>query len=206
LNEYFDVLPFLRPYRKATLHALDRLAVRNSAGQERAGQAAGKNMNQHDALRAQLEKLLDWQDAHVSFDTAVDGLPPDLRGRQPEGLPYSPWQLVEHIRRCQWDILDFCRNSSYKEPRFEEYWPPSAVPPSSKAWDESVASIRRDRQALQRLARDASVDLAARIPHGDGQTYLRELVLVADHTAYHVGQLVAVRRLLGAWQGIARLT
>ena len=159
-------------------------------------------MTQTDALRAQLAKILDWQDAHATFDTAVQGVPPEMRGRQPEGLPYSPWQLVEHLRITQWDILDFCRNAEYREPRWpDDYWPDRAEPPSADAWDESIRRYRADRDALKSLAADADVDLFARIPHGTGQTYLRELLLVADHAAYHVGQLVAVRRLLGIWPG-----
>ena len=153
-----------------------------------------------EGLREQLARLLDWHDAHADFDTAIDGLPPALRGRVPEGLPYSPWQLVEHLRLAQHDILDFCRNPEYEEMSWPaDYWPSEAEPPSARAWDESIAAYRRDREALRALALDPAADLFAPIPHGSGQTLLRELLLVADHTAYHVGQLVAVRRLLGAW-------
>jgi uncharacterized damage-inducible protein DinB len=152
------------------------------------------------SLRAQLAKLLDWEDAHVSFDAAVEGVPPKLRGATPAGLPYSPWQLIEHLRLTQHDILDFCRNPDYRELHWpDDYWPPSAAPPKPADWDESIAQFRRDRAALQALASDSKIDLFARIPHGSGQTYLRELLLVADHNAYHVGQLVTVRRALGAW-------
>lgn len=155
----------------------------------------------HDAaLREHLRKLLDWQDAHASFDTAVDGLPPAHRGQRPSGLPYSPWELLEHLRITQHDILDFCVNPAYAEKRWpDDYWPATPAPPSPEAWDESLAAFREDREALKRLAEDPEIDLFAAIPHGQGQTYLRELLLVADHTAYHVGQLVAVRRLLGDW-------
>lgn len=153
------------------------------------------------ALREQLARLLGWQDAHASFDTAVDGLAPGLRGAVPQGLPYSPWQLLEHMRIAQEDILDFSRNPEYGEKKWpHDYWPQSPEPPSPDAWDQSVAAFRADRAALQRMAADPAVDLFARIPHGDGQTYLRELLLAADHAAYHVGQLVLVRRLLGAWE------
>jgi hypothetical protein len=152
------------------------------------------------ALRAQLAAALDWQAAHATFDAAVEGIPPEMRGRQPEGLPYSPWQLVEHLRITQWDILDFSRNPDYREIRWpDDYWPPSAEPPSPTAWDDSIAAYHADLDALKAMAMDESVDLFARIPHGTGQTYLRELLLVMDHAAYHVGQLVAVRRLLGLW-------
>ena len=118
----------------------------------------------------------------------------------PEGIPASPWQLLEHLRRTQFDVLDFCRNPAYREPKPEEYWPPSAAPPSAAAWDESVEAFRRDRAALQQLAADARIDLFERIPHGSGQTYLREILVIADHNSYHVGQLIVVRRLLGAWR------
>jgi uncharacterized damage-inducible protein DinB len=152
------------------------------------------------SLCAHLTKLLDWKDAHVGFDAAVEGLPPTLRGAAPAGLPYSPWQLVEHLRLAQHDILDFCRNPNYRELHWpDDYWPAAAEPPKLSDWDESIAAFRRDRAALQALASDSKIDLHARIPHGTGQTYLRELLLVADHTAYHVGQLVAIRRALGAW-------
>jgi hypothetical protein len=152
------------------------------------------------ALRPYLAKLLDSDDAHASFDMAVAGIPPKLRGTAPAGLPYSPWQLIEHLRLAQHDILDFCRNPDYRELHWpDDYWPASAAPPKPADWEKSIAQFRRDRAALQALATDPKIDLYARIPHGTGQTYLRELLLVADHTAYHVGQLVAVRRALGAW-------
>lgn len=150
--------------------------------------------------REHLAKLLGWEEAHVGFEAAVADLPEALRGKQPSGLPYSPWQLLEHLRIAQHDILDFCRNPSYAERTWpDDYWPPSAAPDSAAAWDESVRQFQQDRAALQELARDTTIDLEARIPHGTGQTYLRELLLVADHTAYHLGELIVVRRLLGAW-------
>lgn len=151
-------------------------------------------------LRRQLAQLLDWEDAHVGFDAAIAGIPEALQGVQPAGLPYSPWQLLEHIRLAQRDILEFCEDPAYRERRWpDDYWPPAPSPPDQKSWAASVAAVRRDRQALQALAVDPARDLLAPIPHGSGQTYLRELLLVADHTAYHVGQLVVVRRLLGSW-------
>jgi uncharacterized damage-inducible protein DinB len=153
------------------------------------------------AVREQLGRLLSWEDAHVGFDSVIADIPSELRGKQPAGLPYSPWQLVEHLRRTQRDILEFCVNPKYQELEWpDDYWPPTAAPASSKAWDESIRQFREDRDALQKLAADPEVDLTARIPHGDGQTYLRELVLAADHAAYHLGELVVVRRLLGIWK------
>lgn len=158
-------------------------------------------MDQNAALRAHIAKALDWEDAHVGFDKALEGLPPELRGRRPAGLPYSPWQLIEHLRLTQHDILDFCRNPKYAERDWpKDYWPPTDAPPSPAAWDESVAGFHRERDALKLLANDAALDLFAKIPHGSGQTYFRELLLIADHNAYHLGQLVTVRRLLGAWE------
>ncbi|MQA29359.1 MAG: DinB family protein [Luteitalea sp.] len=152
-------------------------------------------------FREQIARLLDWEDAHVSFDTAVAGIPPDFRGRQPPGLPYSPWQLLEHIRRTQHDILEFCRNSRYQELEWPaDYWPPLPAPASAAEWDACISRFADDREALRRLALDPKTDLTAPIPHGTGQTYLRELVLAADHTTYHVGELVVVRRLLGIWK------
>lgn len=157
-------------------------------------------MDHDKALREQLRKILDWEDAHAGFDSAVKGLPSKLRGAAAPGLPHTAWQILEHLRRTQHDILDFCVNADYKELRWpQDYWPEGPAPPSEKAWDESVAAFVRDREALKKLALDAEIDLFARIPHGSGQTYLRELLLVADHSAYHVGQLVDVRRALGAW-------
>lgn len=161
-------------------------------------------MSNDDALRDQLSRLLAWEDAHVGFDRAVADIPAELRGRQPAGVPYSPWQLLEHLRITQRDILDFCRNSDYQEREWPaDYWPPAPAPPTSSpgsAWDDAISQFRRDRKALQDLAADRSIDLFAKIPHGQGQTYLRELILAADHTAYHVGELIVVRRLLGAWK------
>jgi hypothetical protein len=151
-------------------------------------------------LRDQLVKLLSWEDAHIGFDAAVANLATGLRGKAPAGLPYSPWQLLEHLRITQHDILDFCRNAGYEEMSWpRDYWPTSASPSSDAAWSDSIAQFRRDRAALEALARDPAIDLEARIPHGSGQTYLRELLLAADHAAYHLGELVVVRRLLGAW-------
>ena len=149
-------------------------------------------------LEDHLVLLLEWQDAHASFDRAVDGVSPDLYGVQPEGLPFSPWQLLEHMRLTQRDILQFCVDPAYVEPRWpDDYWPAN-VAPGPGEWEWSVAAFREDREALIRLVTEA--DLFAAVPNGTGQTFLRELLLVADHNAYHVGQLVAVRRLLDNWE------
>lgn len=152
------------------------------------------------ALREHLARVLAWEDAHVGFEAAIADFPEALRGAAPEGLPWSAWQLLEHLRIAQHDILDFCRNPAYREMTWpDDYWPTSPAPPSDAAWDDAIARYLADRASAQQLAADPGVDLGARIPHGSGQTYLRELLLIADHTAYHVGQLVLVRRLLGNW-------
>ena len=152
------------------------------------------------AFRDHLARALGWAEAHMSLEDAATDLPEPLRARVPDGLPYSPWQLLEHIRITQHDILDFCRNPSYQEINWpDDYWPKSPAPPSGDAWADSVRRIREDRAALEALARDGSIDLASRIPHGTGQTYLREILLVIDHTAFHLGELIVARRLLGAW-------
>lgn len=151
-------------------------------------------------MREQLAGSLDWGEAHVDFDKAVAGLPPELRGRRAAGLPHSAWEILEHLRTAQHDILDFARNPKYQELKWpDEYWPARPDPPDADAWDRSIAAFRRDRDALKQVTIDPKIDLMAKIPHGSGRTYLREVLLVLDHNAYHVGELVLIRRLLGAW-------
>ena len=152
------------------------------------------------AIRDQLAAVLAWKDAHADFDAAIRNLPQDARGARPTGVPYSAWQLLEHLRIAQHDILDFCLNADYEALAWpDDFWPASPQPPHAGAWDESIRLYREDLASLQALARNPKIDLTATIPHGTGQTYLRELLLVADHTAYHVGELVILRRLLGLW-------
>lgn len=152
------------------------------------------------ALRSHLIDLLSARQAHGTFEDAIDGLPPDLRGTRPDDLPYSVWELVEHIRIAQHDILDFCRNPDYTQPDWPaDYWPETTAPPSDAAWTTSVQQVIDDRDAMCDLVRDEATDLYAEIPHGDGQRVLREAMLVADHNAYHVGQIITVRRCLNAW-------
>jgi uncharacterized damage-inducible protein DinB len=152
------------------------------------------------ALREQLAAVLRWEDAHASLDRIVEGIPHDRWSASAGGLPYTLWQLLEHVRLAQHDILDFCRNPGYKELRWpDDYWPPAGATPSPEDVASALAALRQDRDALTAMALDSEVDLLARIPHGTGQTYLRELLLVADHTAYHLGQMVVVRRALGIW-------
>ena len=152
------------------------------------------------ALRDQLVKVLDWNEAHVPFDKAVKGIPASKRGVVPAGWEHSIWQLVEHIRMAQDDIFEFSVSAKYKEKKWpDEYWPTSPAPRAAAAWTRSLASIRRGRKAMQKLARNPRIDLGAAIPHGTGQTYLREILLVAVHNSYHIGQIVALRRQLGIW-------
>jgi uncharacterized damage-inducible protein DinB len=152
------------------------------------------------ALRAQLVKLLDFEEAHVGFDRAVKGIPPRMRGKVPANGEHSLWELLEHLRIAQADILEFCRTAKYKEKKWpDDYWPASPAPRSASAWTKAIADYRRDRKAFQRLAANTRIDLLATIPHGTGQTYLREIVLAADHAAYHIGQIVTVRKQLGIW-------
>jgi len=152
------------------------------------------------ALREHLLCLLRGRGAHVDFEGAVSDLPPDLRGVTPPGLSHTAWQTLEHLRIAQWDILEFSRNPEHRSPEFPAgYWPERAAPPDDEAWDRSVEAFRADLSAMQELVKDPATDLFAKIPHGEGQTILREALLVADHNAYHLGQLVLVRRLLGAW-------
>jgi hypothetical protein len=153
--------------------------------------------NDDKSLREHLQTLLDSGHAHLKFDDAVKDFPPALRGKRPAGGPHSAWELLEHLRLAQWDILEFTRNPKHVSPEFPDgYWPSSEAPPSESAWDESVAAFRSDLRAFVALIGDASIDLHTHIPHGDGQTVLREVLLTADHNAYHLGQLVMVRRLL----------
>ncbi len=157
----------------------------------------------HDkSLRQHLIDLLSGGGAHAKFDDVVKGLPPRLRGTRPAKFPHSPWMLLEHLRLTQWDILEFSRNSKYASPEWPAgYWPKTEAPPNSAAWNRSIEEFRQDLKAMQNLVTNPKIDLFARIPWGDGQTILREALLLADHNAYHLGQFVDLRRLLGAWKG-----
>ena len=153
-----------------------------------------------EALRKHLLELLEGGHAHLTFDAAIADLPEELRGANPRGLPHTPWRLLEHMRIAQWDILRFSVDPDHISPEFPSgYWPAGDAPPDAAAWDASVAVFLADLKAMMDVVADPATDLFARIPHGQGQTILREAMLVADHNAYHLGQLVTVRRLLGAW-------
>lgn len=157
-------------------------------------------MTNDQALRQQLLELLSAENAHLNFEHVTADWPAALRGSKPPGAPHTPWQLLEHLRIAQWDILDFCRNPQYKELEFPAgYWPPSAAPPDTAAWEKSLRAFRADLEAMKKLVADPATDLFAPIPHGQGQTILREALVVADHNSYHLGQLLLLRRLQGAW-------
>ena len=157
--------------------------------------------NNDRALRQHLLELLAGGSAHAKFDDVIKGLPPKLRGAKPPKFPHSPWMLLEHLRLAQWDILEFSRNSKHVSPPWPAgYWPKTQAPPNATAWTKSMQRFRRDGKAMEKLVANPKTDLVAPIPWGDGQTILREALLVADHNAYHLAQLVDVRRLLGAWK------
>ncbi len=153
-------------------------------------------------LRKQLVWLLESGNAHADFNVAIAGLPANLRGAKPADCPYSPWQLLEHMRIAQWDILEFSQDPRHVTPDWPAgFWPKTktSTPPNPQAWNNSVRSFRQDLKAMQRLIADPANDLFAPLPHGEGQTLLREALLLADHNSYHLGELILVRRLLGAW-------
>jgi hypothetical protein len=157
----------------------------------------GIYMKNTDPLRQQIINLLTKAEAHVDVRSTLQNFPVELRGRKPQGAPHTPWQLLEHMRIAQWDILEFSLNAKHTSPKWpEEYWPDSEEPPDPKAWDKSVSRFLEDLSAVCEMVEDTNRDLLAKIPQGDGQTYLREALLVADHNAYHLGQLVMVRRIL----------
>ena len=146
-------------------------------------------MQNNGELRKHLLYLLGGGGAHIDFDSVVAGWPATLRGKRPKGLPHTGWQLLEHMRLAQWDILEFSRNPEHVSPEWPEgYWPASDAPPGASSWSQSVKAFQTDLKAMMNLVKNPRTDLYARIPHGDGQTILREALLVADHNAYHLGQ------------------
>ena len=158
-------------------------------------------MDTNASLRRHVLELLNGGHAHATFDQAVKNFPINLRGKKPKGAEHSPWQILEHLRIAQWDILEFSRDPGHKSPDWPSgYWPVKPAPPDDKAWDKSVRAFRKDLKALCERVGDENTDLFAAIAHGTGQTWLREALLAADHNAYHLGELVLVRRLLGAWK------
>ncbi len=153
-----------------------------------------------ESLRRHLRELLEGGNAHLDFEAAIADLPPAQRGLRPPGLSHTAWRLLEHMRIAQWDILRFSIDPSHESPDFPlGYWPDGDAPPDDTAWDRTVQAFRADLKTMVALVEDPTTDLFAPIPHGQGQTILREALLVADHNAYHLGQLVTVRKLLRAW-------
>jgi hypothetical protein len=156
---------------------------------------------QEKILREHLVSLLSGREAHLDWKAAFAGISPKLRGVRPVGAEHSVWELLEHMRTVQWDILAFSRDAKHVSPEWPAgYWPATPGPPNAKAWTKSLALFARDLAAMKKLVANPKTNLFARIPHGTGQTILREALLVADHTAYHLGQVILIRRLMGAWK------
>jgi hypothetical protein len=155
--------------------------------------------NEHQILIDELIHLLNGGNAHADLETALAGLPGNLRGEKPDKLPYSIWQLVEHIRIAQWDMLEFSKDSNHQSPNWpDDYWPKETSPKDDEAWEKSVKQIKTDKDAFISLIK--SGELFEKIPHGDVQNILREVLQAADHESYHVAEIIIIRRLLGAWK------
>jgi hypothetical protein len=151
-------------------------------------------------IRAIVARSLAWEEAHATFDASVANFPAHLRGKRPPNFPHSGWELLEHIRITQEDLADFMERADYHQLKWpDEYWPTSPEPPSAAAWDASIAQVIKDRDHIKEIAERPSTELTARIPWGTGQTWLRTILVAVDHTSYHVGQIIAVRKLLDAW-------
>ena len=163
--------------------------------------ATKANPAQDKVLREHLVNVLSGRGAHVDWKESFAGIPPKMRGVRPSGLPHSLWELLEHLRIAQWDILEFSRDAKHVSPAWpESCWPDQEAPPDAKAWDKSLKEFERDLDSMKKLVASPRTDLFKKIPHGTGQTILREALLVADHNAYHLGQVLVVRRLLGIWK------
>ena len=149
-------------------------------------------------LHERLVEMLDGGWAHARFDRVVKDWPAELRGRKPDGAAHTPWEVLEHLRLCQWDILEFSRDPHHKSPSFPDgYWPETAEPPLPESWDRSIAQFKLDLDAMKALLAEPEVDLLARLPWGDGQDLAREAMVLADHNSYHLGELMLLRRLQG---------
>lgn len=160
-----------------------------------------KKPKKQKSLPEHLVELLAAGHAHIDFESAVKDWPADLQGKKPEGAAHTPWEVLEHLRLAQWDILEFTRNPNHVSPEFPSgYWPKTSAPPDSKAWNKTLAAFRSDLKAIVKIVETKSTDFFTPFPHGDGQTVLREVLLVADHNAYHLGELLLLRRQLGAWK------
>ncbi len=156
-----------------------------------------RNMESKDPLRQQLVHLLTKAEAHVDIGSALRDFPRELRASKPHGAPHTPWQLLEHLRIAQYDIVRFTLNPKHRSPKFPDgYWPKTDTPPDDRAWDKSVTSILEDLDEMVAMVADPKIDLMKAIPHGKGQTYFREALLLSDHNSYHVGQIVMLRRIM----------
>jgi DinB superfamily len=181
---------------KAKARKAKKAAVKSS----KPSGAGGARSATDAALRKQLVEFLSGEGAHVSLEKAMAGIPENLRGARPQGAEHSAWEIIEHIRIAEWDILEFSRNAKHQSPDWPSgYWPKSAAPPDGSAWNKSIAEIERDLKGMTDLVASPKTDLFAKIPWGSGQTYLREALILADHNSYHTGELVLLRRMLGAW-------
>lgn len=180
---------------------MKRIAKKKTSKSRAASSSGSKGSRGNDqALRAQLAKLFEGSEAHADWRKAFLDMPAGLQGVKPEGAPHTAWQLLEHMRIAQWDILEFSRNPKHVSPQFPDgYWPPTPAPPDPEAWEASAKVFGRDLGEMKKLVSDPETNLFAPIAHGDGQTILRQALLVADHNGYHLGQLVLVRKMLGAW-------
>jgi hypothetical protein len=182
--------------RKAALKSKSKNArVKKSAAKKK---AAPRSASSDQALRHQLVALLKGDQAHADFDSSIGDWPIQLAGVKVANFPHTAWMLLEHMRLAQWDLLEFSRNPKYVARKWpEEYWPTSEAPPSEKAWTASIAAFKKDLKAVEDLVTNSKTDLNWQIPWGDGQTILREILLVADHNSYHLGQLVMLRKSIG---------
>lgn len=188
--------------RKQQRRAKERRPAKTARSAARTTARAQGAKAEDQTLRAHLLYLLGGGGAHVNWEQTIADFPREVRGVKPVGVPFTAWRLLEHLRIAQWDILEFSRSPKHVSPEFPQgYWPEGDAPPDEAAWEKSVKAFQADLRAMQRLVKNPSTDLYARIPHGTGQTILREALLVADHNSYHLGQLVLLRRLLGAWPG-----
>jgi hypothetical protein len=171
---------------------------KTSSSKKRTSKTVRPSDRRDQSLRDHLLYLLKGGGAHISFDDAMGDWTFELAGVKVANFPHTAWMLVEHMRLAQWDILDFSRDSKHVSPPWPEgYWPASATPPDEKAWTASMSAFKKDLRTMERLVSDRRVDLYAPIPWGDGQTILREALLLADHSAYHLGQLVMLRKSIG---------
>jgi hypothetical protein len=163
-------------------------------------EGGAKGLSNHESLKNHILYLLRGGGAHVHFNEAVEDFPAEYRTKLVKELPYRAWDLLEHMRIAQWDILEFCRNPEHQSPEFPDgYWPPKDGQPDDRGWHNSIQVFKAELTAMQELVSDSSVDLLAPLPHGSGQTLLREALLLADHNAYHLGQMIVLRRVLGCW-------